>query len=604
MCSYKISYDSDDARDEEDAALHLQKKDFDKFDANDFEMDVPTVKSEKKKKKTRKKKTKKGGKEKEKKKKIGESKSGGEDTIKKKKKKKKKKTKTKKSTATGEAGDVAHAKKKKKKSKGTKGAALLLSAGADAATDAAKLQLLTQDSPELMGLLTSFKKQSATLKHQLAPLLARIKADELPTTHGISFLEIKFHLLLSYCQNIAFYLLLKAEGQSVKDHPVIESLLRIRTMMERLKPLDSKLKHQIDKLLDAARKGAPLNDLRNTRPDPSDLVDSDDADEQGGAKEGQEGTYRAPKVMAVPYDNGKGSKEQRKEKSLQKRLKQSRLLQEMKEAYSTAPESIKMRTTDPLLEDEERERTRYEEENMQRLPVSKKLKQRRTASRRGGETTSMNDMFEEISDFGNLERLAGSTSAAPARPMRESGYQRQVHALEQHNRKKQTIAWGSADVEVGLRDPEELRRERGRYDPNQEAMAMGMEASKPRQAEKPLVSMDDEDDFYRTAARRQKAKKRKRKEEYTRAPMMTAGAEEVEGNNPRVASKRILKNKGLVAYRKKLLRNPRLVRKAKHAKALKREKGRKPSMRKHEHSYSGEQSGIRDDITHSRQLRK
>jgi hypothetical protein len=49
--------------------------------------------------------------------------------------------------------------------------------------------------------------------------------------------------------NINYYLLLKAEGKSVKEHPVMQSLLRIRTLLEKLRPLDKKLKYQIDKLV-------------------------------------------------------------------------------------------------------------------------------------------------------------------------------------------------------------------------------------------------------------------------------------------------------------------------------------------------------------------
>lgn len=40
----------------------------------------------------------------------------------------------------------------------------------------------------------------------------RVKKGELPTSKGISYLELKFHLMLSYCTHICFYLLLKSEG--------------------------------------------------------------------------------------------------------------------------------------------------------------------------------------------------------------------------------------------------------------------------------------------------------------------------------------------------------------------------------------------------------
>lgn len=39
---------------------------------------------------------------------------------------------------------------------------------------------------------------------------------------------------------------------NVKGHPVVEQLVRIRTLLEKLRPLDAKLKYQIEKLLKVA----------------------------------------------------------------------------------------------------------------------------------------------------------------------------------------------------------------------------------------------------------------------------------------------------------------------------------------------------------------
>lgn len=48
---------------------------------------------------------------------------------------------------------------------------------------------------------------------------------------------------------------LKAEGKTVKDHPVIDQLVRIRTILEKMKPIEAKLKHQIEQLLKIAETG-------------------------------------------------------------------------------------------------------------------------------------------------------------------------------------------------------------------------------------------------------------------------------------------------------------------------------------------------------------
>merc|ERR1712006_30391 len=44
--------------------------------------------------------------------------------------------------------------------------------------------------------------------------------------------------------------LLKADGSiSVKNHPVMKQLFQLRTIMEKIRPLDKRLQHQMDRLV-------------------------------------------------------------------------------------------------------------------------------------------------------------------------------------------------------------------------------------------------------------------------------------------------------------------------------------------------------------------
>lgn len=65
----------------------------------------------------------------------------------------------------------------------------------------------------------------------------------------MSYLEMKYNLLMSYCTFLSFYLLLKLDGKKVEGHPVIFKLAHIKTLFEKLKPLDQKLQYQIDKMI-------------------------------------------------------------------------------------------------------------------------------------------------------------------------------------------------------------------------------------------------------------------------------------------------------------------------------------------------------------------
>lgn len=77
----------------------------------------------------------------------------------------------------------------------------------------------------------------------------QVKEGQLATAEGLSYLETKNILLLQYIMHLTFYFLLRAEGRSVKSHPVISRLVEIRTYLEKIRPIDKKLQYQINKLL-------------------------------------------------------------------------------------------------------------------------------------------------------------------------------------------------------------------------------------------------------------------------------------------------------------------------------------------------------------------
>ena len=174
-------------------------------------------------------------------------------------------------------------------------------------------------------------------------MVAAARAGEYATAEGISYLDAKHLLMLSYCINIVFYLLLKAEGKPVRDHPVVLRLVEIRTYLEKLRPIDRKLQYQIDKLLKMADEGAaagdgaePTDDPLQFRPNPDALVSKVDEDAEEG---GGEGVYRPPKMLPTAMDDfeegGKSAKEKRKEKEARRRASRSALIKVRRDAVAS-----------------------------------------------------------------------------------------------------------------------------------------------------------------------------------------------------------------------------------------------------------------------------
>jgi hypothetical protein len=282
-----------------------------------------------------------------------------------------------------------------------------------------KLDLVTKDSPELLLLLDSFNAKMKEIREKLAPLIQRARDQQIPTSKGISYLETKYHLLLNYCTNICFYLLLKAEGKSVKNHPVIDHLARTRTVIDRLKPLDQKLKYQIDKLLKLAAQGEAnmqsdpkLRHRANIKgfmpvggkdeengmygDDADDgAMDSDDMDVDEDGEMANGNKYVAPKFAPT------GDHEEKRKIRAEKKAKSSAMAEYLIEQFGDRPleHSTGVGTRDKSLKAAQLERERYEEDNFVRLGLTKKEKK---ATRKASVFV---DEFADLADYGDLKAL-------------------------------------------------------------------------------------------------------------------------------------------------------------------------------------------------------
>ena len=113
---------------------------------------------------------------------------------------------------------------------------------------------------------------------------------------------------------------------------------------------------------------------------------------------------------------------------------------------------------------------------------------------------------------------------------------------------------------------------------------------------------DDELGFYNQIAQKSKTKKKFKKSLYKVAPKFPRVDGEVAGE--RSISRAILKNRGLVAHKAKINRNPRVKKREQYRKALIRRKGAVREVRdaSEGNAYGGEETGIKSRISRSRKL--
>jgi len=84
-------------------------------------------------------------------------------------------------------------------------------------------------------------------RHSLA------STSDLAYPSGISLLSLKNHLLVSYLQHLVALFSLKLNGRSLTDTDgpatVVHQLVKLRVVLEKIAPLEQKLKYQVEKLV-------------------------------------------------------------------------------------------------------------------------------------------------------------------------------------------------------------------------------------------------------------------------------------------------------------------------------------------------------------------
>ncbi|CAH2988821.1 unnamed protein product [Chilo suppressalis] len=248
------------------------------------------------------------------------------------------------------------------------------------------------DLPQAVRLLKEMNTNIQQVSQLVDNMLARVKTGELTTDKGLSFLEMKYQMLLSYLINLTYIVLRKCSGEKIESDPSIDRLIEIRTILEKIRPIDSKLKYQIDKLVKTAVVGVVSeDDPQSYHANPANLINkvkssedesSEDSDDDGNIndKVKKSNIYIPPKLAAVHYDDSLSRTDidkKNKERS-KKQFLNSSVMRELREEYSEAPLEVSSgNNLKQSVSKFEQEKTEYEENYLTRLPVTKAEKNQR-----------------------------------------------------------------------------------------------------------------------------------------------------------------------------------------------------------------------------------
>ena len=115
--------------------------------------------------------------------------------------------------------------------------------------------ILSRDRAQHRLLLREVVGIAGEAEATMSKLVAKLEADPGRLAQGIDFLDIKNGLLAEYNANLAYLVMRKTRGELIEGDKAVERLCYLRTMMEKIRPIEHKLKFQIDKYVNLAETG-------------------------------------------------------------------------------------------------------------------------------------------------------------------------------------------------------------------------------------------------------------------------------------------------------------------------------------------------------------
>ncbi|GFE54244.1 Sas10 C-terminal domain-containing, putative [Babesia ovis] len=427
-------------------------------------------------------------------------------------------------------------------------------------SDSDKLEYMESEHPEFIALLKEFRDKVAIVNDQVLTLVNNDSGvAKLCTKDGMEYLDIRNELMLMYVTYLSYYLLLKTHGIPVENHPVIKRLLEIRVMLDKARPIESRLQFEINKLLDESDTTAGGKSTLRPRPD---LLEVD-------ARE-QDGVYR-PSAQLPLLETDSYARYQKKLQRAEKVVSGRRLLEQAREEQEDGADDLEdgynskkaTKMIKALLE-----RERYEMEHMRRLPMNKMAKKELREFQKHQRNKQGGIMLDDLSNF-----ATEAMSSGPSKRNMTVGLNAAAQAMRQD-----------------ILETEKLRASDAYYKPHGSKRSNKLSGPSAPQRVAPPVRKQEFDDELSRMKRHESNLKASIKEQRTEGSKRKY--EHIESEGKRVAGADILRNKGLTRKRKKTAGNARVSNRAKFEKKVVAQRSKVSAVRSETPGYSGESTGI------------
>ncbi|CAJ2654207.1 unnamed protein product [Trifolium pratense] len=439
-----------------------------------------------------------------------------------------------------------------------------------------QMNVLYRSAPELVDWLSELNEAHKQLECKIKPFLSKVKNGGIITEGGVRYFELKELLLLSYCQAITFYLLLKSEGQPVDDHPVMARLEEIKELMNQIKQLDEELPVELEDIL----KGSSALET---------VVKSDNKDapmQADSITKNQE----QPLVSVRSTEASSNIVEMKKSDASKDSVQKGKKVKNQDHIGAQSLEMLKIRAS---LEEKLRQKGLYS----QIAPnPSNSLKRSRPAN---GQLATYDDFDDDAVGVNGPAGMSNGLVSSKVSPF--------VSA----NLKKLKVASGDDDLPKRDVFGERRRKHEVRVmagagvkteDDNGDDQMDNLESHEVDDEEEDSESGgDSENELYNQAERLQALKRASKTATYSsnssKSAVSSLAEDTVDGK--RYITSQMSKNRGLTRSRNKNKKNPRKNYKLKHQKALRNRKGQVQAIRSQSAPYGGESTGINAAISRS-----
>uniref|UniRef100_A0A803LP74 Sas10 C-terminal domain-containing protein n=1 Tax=Chenopodium quinoa TaxID=63459 RepID=A0A803LP74_CHEQI len=416
-----------------------------------------------------------------------------------------------------------------------------------------QMDVVYSSAPELVGLLAELNDATKQLETHVNPLLSKVRKGENAKKEGLHYLEVKKLLLLAYCQAITFYLLLKSEGQPIRDHPVIARLM---------KELDVHIPDNLEDVL------VQTSDIASAQ---KPIVKGHELSSDLFAKLDE---LTGPSVEKQKPSKLREAAEPVQKQSVEVNEKKLRMIKDQEQPMSS--ESVQMLQYRAELQKQLKQRA---DSVAPKTDNSKNMKLKKLPGRRA--STLSSKLSQIIPAEGNRLKGVSGDDDLPERD--DLGERRWKHELR---------VLARAGIKSKDNDDAEL---------DNEPESLGGKTGNGADAGDSDEDINESEDFYNLVKKQKEAKLKLKAAKFSRNPQ-DQYEPDITADGKRHISTQMEKNRGLTRDRKKQIKNPRKKYKLQHKKAVNSRKGQVREVKRPKLSYEGELTGINPRISRSRRL--